>query len=332
MANVKTRPAPAFCVENKFFMADPITPQADPAAPPVNIPTKATPVEVQQQLPLDTPAPATLVEKLAALGFENLKDDAEATDRLIQAFQEQKSQNESLGDQVRQALYELRASQQPQQPQPAQASSWWNPPQVDSHLVAQYRTADGWKPETPSQIRQAYEAREAHKAKFANDLLENPKNTLLPLLKEVFSETFTQQYSQLTAQQQYQQQLASNEWLWEKDPQNGRPTQRLSREGERFNELLIQIEEDIPDKGKALKYALMFRDKEQAAAQATRLTPEQAAAANVEKKAGLLAAAAPALNRNGSLPQPGTKPPSNRNLSAGQRLYQEMQKNGTKIY
>ena len=320
-------------------MADPITPQADPATPPVNIPTKATPVEVQQQLPLDPPAPATLVEKLAALGFENLKDDAEATDRLIQAFQEQKTQNETLGDQVRQALYELRASQQPQQAAPSQPSGWWNPPAVDQHLVAQYRTADGWKPETPPQVRQAYEAREAHKAKFANDLLENPKNALLPLLQEVFSESFDQQYGQLTAEQQYQQSLTANDWLWEKDPHSGRQTRRLSKEGQQFSDAMAVNEERIKrstgrsaDKATVFEMTLEVWEARKAAFAAAKITPEQAAAANAEKKAGLLGAAAPALNRSGSLPQPGTNPPSNRNLSAGQKLKQLMDANGTKIH
>jgi hypothetical protein len=314
----------------------------------------------QQQLPLDTPpppadsaapppeapaAPSKLVERMTAMGFTDVKDDNDAQDRLFSAFERLKEENATYGAQIKEALAEVRAQVDGGPKQPSdQPQRWWNPPQVDLAVVSQYRNADGsWKEGTPMEVRQKTEALEQYRQAFAAKLISDPESALNPLLERKFEEYFSQRYGQMTSEQQYQQELSANDWLWEKDPYSGSPTRRLSSEGKRLSDIMAEEEADyveaqrlagVPSQSiKAMPKALAFRKAmktfrvEKAASKSTQMTPEEAAKINADKKAGLLGAAAPPVNRSGALPEAGA--PKNKNLSPGQRLAQTMHMNGT---
>ncbi len=301
------------------------TPPVIPAAPPVAKPA-ATPPEAAPQL-------SPRVAKLAEMGFENVQSDDEAFDRLASAY---KQQRDEFGSQLKAALDEVRQTVHAPAPtaaptaQPAGDKWVWEPPQVDLQLASRYRTPDGkWTEDAPADVRSQVAALERYRAKFVENLLADPKVTLKPLLKETFAEFFDEQYGKLTAQQAEQQffdkAYAENDWLFEKDPHSGKPrTDRLSAEGQRVNDLMIQAarEYGIADPIKQFQFVMKQRDLEQAAA-AAKPTAE---AARTEKQQQLLGRAAPGANRDASLkPSPA---PANKNLSPGQRLWQLMQREG----
>jgi hypothetical protein len=290
-------------------------------APPV----EATPPPAAPAAPVaEAPPPSKVVERLSKLGFENVTEE-DALERLASAYEQQREQ---FSRQIQDIRNELLTNA-PVAPEPVENTApdnWWNPPQADLTVASRYRNSDGsWKPETPIEVRTQVERLEQYRDNFARTLVADPEKALEPLLEKKFNKFFEQKFGQLTAQQQYEREVAANPWLWQKDPHTGQPTNRLSPEGERFNELMIEVERDIPDKAKAFRWAMKLREAEKAASAATRLSPEQAAEANNEKKAGLIGRAAPAVNRAGSQPAPGKETVRNRNLTFGQKVVQTMQ-------
>ncbi len=316
-------------------MADIDPTQTPPASPPPAV----QPPPAQKQLELKEtppPAPSKLVERATKLGFENVANDEEAFDRLAAAYQQQE---EKFSSQIKQVLDEVRYQSQPQ-PEPAPATGqtrWWNPPKADLAAAAHYRTAEGWKPETPPDLRRQVEELERYRDNFARSFVSDPESALAPLLEQKVKEIVAQQYGQLTAKQQFEQELNANPWLWEKDPYSGQPTRKLSAEGQKFNELMASVEDRItkatrgvaPDKQEAFALAMDLYKANQAASKATQMTPEKAQEINAEKKAGLLGVAAPTGNRGAALPAPGQPARPNRNLTPGQLLAQTMHANGT---
>jgi hypothetical protein len=296
--------------------------------------TPVTPPAAQESTQPAAENTSPVLQKLAELGFENVGSEQDGIERLITAY---KQQREQFGSQIKEALSELRSTVAPP-PQPVEqpGQTWWNPPAVDLNLANRFRTPDGqWKDGTPAEIRQQVEAYEAYRTNFANKFLENPKDALRPAVQEMFEEFFDQKYGQLNAQQREQQffdkAFAENQWLFEKDPTTGRVNQqKLTPEGQRFNELMVHAYEEfgVRDRTKQFEFAMRMRAAEKAASAAKAPTPEQAAATNDQRKQDFLNRAAPALNRNGSLPQPGATPPRNRNLTPGQKLKQQMQLDG----
>lgn len=306
-------------------MAEETKPLESQAPPP-----ESPPVAPQAD---DTPP---LVKKLAELGFENVTSTEEGVERLISAY---KQQQEQFGQQLKDTIAEVRASfAQPatSTPEAPDAKQWWNPPQADLAAASRYRTPDGgWKPETPPDLRQQVEALERYKATFADRLLTDPKSALAPLLEEKFQEFFEQKFGQITAAQREEQffakAYAENDWLFEKDPHSGRSTRKLSAEGQRFNELFLEAQDEygVADPIKAFGFALKLREVERGASANKTVTHEQAAAENERRKKELITRAAPGADRGASL-QPGPTP-KNRNLSPGQRLAQNLQREGVAL-
>lgn len=301
-------------------MAEEITPPTPPADPTPPVTTATTPP------PEQTTPPSKFVERLTKLGFESVASDEDAFDRLASAFEQERQQH---ADQIKQIVEEVRGQVPPQTPpQPGEKPRWWNPPQADLNVAARYRTPDGnWKPETPHDVRQSVEALEAYRNQFASKLVADPEAALAPLLEQKFEEYFERKYGQVTAEQQekqfFERLTTEHDWLWDKDPISKRPTRNLSAEGKRFNELMIEGAErfGISSRTKQFEYAMERRAAEQAASR--QITPEQAREANDKHKADLLGRFAPPANRGGSLP-PG-KPATNKNLSFGQRVLQNLQ-------
>lgn len=318
-------------------MADPVQPEV------INTPAPAAP-EVTPAV--ETTTEQTLSPRLTRLkeefGFEDVRDEGEAFDRLLSYTQNLKN---DFSSQLQSALAELKQSAQPTTAPPATTqdakAGWtWAPPAVDLQLVSQYRTADGWKEGTPVEIRQGFEARQRYFDNFAQKLVSDPAGALDPLLEEKFNAFFEQRFGQVAAQQQevaFQQQVYSeNSWLWEPDPVTKQPVVgRLSAEGQALNQHFIEAQQDGHSFAQAWKYALACH-RAAKAEQAARTTTQAKTAEeiNAQKKADLLRRAAPGLNRSGSLPTPA-EPRStqqNRRLSAGERLLQNAQRNGVAVH
>jgi hypothetical protein len=309
-------------------MADtaPVTTEA--SAPPPETAAPETPVEVSAK-----------VKALQELGFENVTSDDEAFERLTQAYKQTKEQ---FSTELKSALDELRA-QVPAQPtspkvQEAQDGHWWNPPKVDESLAAKYRTADGWKPETPTEIRQQAEAAQAYYDRWANDLVKRPHEVLPKLIREEALRIVREELGQ-TAQQQKEAQLqqkvfADNPWLFEKNPVSGAPTEQLSTEGQLLNQYFIEAQSDGASFERAWKYAHAMYQAGKVAAQSKLTTSSQSATqVNDEKKREFLNRAGGGVNRTGSLPAPSENRVTqrNKNLTFGQRAAQVASRNGVAV-
>lgn len=280
----------------------------------------------------ETPPVNPKLQALAELGFADVKDESEGFERLVAAHRQMKDQ---FSAQLTAAIEQVRAQVRPSdlqtsQPATPSAKKFFDPPSVDVSLVQQYRQPDGtWKEGTPADIRTQAEARERYIQGFAQKLVTDPEGALAPLLEQKFSEFFDRRYGQLSQEQQEQQffgkALSDNgDWLFVKDAVSGRPTQKLSPEGERFNELMVEAHDQygIGSRIKQFEYAMKVRGFEKA----NRAVPADANAARAEQQQKLLGRATPTTNRDGTLPAaPSVR---NKNLSPGQKLWQQLQRDG----
>jgi hypothetical protein len=319
----------------------PITdPPAAPPAPPLTPGEKLVQAAPPQPLvPVDPPEPSPRAQKLAELGFENVKDDDEAFDRLISYTKNLKNE---FGTQLQQAIAEVKqSSSQPTAPvQDAKTGKWtWAPPAIDSTLIAQYRAADGnWKDGTPESVKQSVAARQAYQDSFVTKFIADPGVTLKPLLEDTFEEFFERKYGQLTqAQQQqtFQQKLyTENQWLFEADPVSGKPlTSNLSAEGKLIDQYMQEAQQRGADYELAWEFAVNRHRANKAEFAAKQTTTNQTAEQiNAQKKAEMLRAGNAAPSRGGSLPLPAAPVQTqNRHLSFGERFRQNAERNGVPL-
>lgn len=298
---------------------------------------------VAPQAPEATPEPVAELspraKMLAELGFTDVKDDDEAFERVVSAYK----QTREIKSHVDQVLGELKQQQVKPEFEPAQQvdGGWWNPPQVDLNLAQQYRTADGWKPDAPPDVRRQYDAYQAYVNQWAEKLVKNPDQALKPILEAEFNRLFEEKYGQVSATQKEAElrdrTFAENQWLFEVDPVTKRPATShdglpvLSAEGKLLDAYFREAEQmGVQGFSNQWKYALTLHKANKAATQSTQTTTTTDAQKTAEeKRRELLAAGAP--NRAGSVPTAGTNPPANRNLTPGQRFVQNAQRNGVAL-
>jgi hypothetical protein len=313
-------------------------------------PTEAAPVEStltpgQKSVAppvAETPVTETVVSpriaKLKELGFENVTSEDEAFDRIVSAFQNTKNE---FGSQLQAALAELK--QTPAQPtttppaQDAHTGKWnWAPPAVDQQLLARFRTADGWKPETPAEVRQAAEARQAYLDSFAQKFVADPAATLEPLLEDKFNAYFEMKTRELAAQQQFQivqQKITTeNPWLFEADPITSKPKPGvLSAEGKLIDQYMQEAQARGADYELSWECALSKHAAAKAARSQQQTAQTQTAAqVNAQVKQDFVNRAAGTPNRTGSMPTASDSRSSQRNkaLTAGERFMQVVKRDG----
>jgi hypothetical protein len=293
------------------------------------------------------PVVSPRIEKLKALGFENVASEDEAFERLVTAYQNTKNE---FGSQLQAALAELKqtAAQPPEAPvapvapvaPDARAGKWqWAPPAVDPQLLAFYRTADGWKPETPAEIKHAAEARQRYFDSFATKFVSDPAAALEPLLEDKFNAYFDQRFERISAQQQaqtFQQKLfTDNPWLFESNPVSAKPNfQALSSDGKLIDQYMKEAQSRGADYELAWEFAVGKHAAAKAALTNKQTTTAQAAVeVNGQKKQEMLNRAGGTPNRTGSLPLASDSRTTqwNRNLTPGQRAIQLATKNGVAI-
>jgi hypothetical protein len=321
----------------------PVEPVVEPVAAPVLSPGQKAIATQAESVPVETTEPPALsakAQRLVELGFENVANDDEAFDRLAAAYTQTKTE---FGQQLQAALAELRQSA----PQPtvtpttqdARTGKWtWEPPAVDPALLAAYRTADGWKPETPPEIRQAAEARQRYFDSFATKFVSDPASALDPLLEDRFEQLWNRKYGQVAQQQQLQtvQQkvLTENPWLFESDPISGRPSHSLSADGKLIDQYMQEAQSRGADYELSWEYAVSKHRAGKAEFAAKQAEQAKAASDKAEQgRQSLLNRAGGTPNRTGSLPTPSDSRTTqrNRNLTPGQRAVQNMARNGVAV-
>ena len=188
-------------VEPVDVTAEPEASTAPPADPPA--PESASPWDSLKQLPVFEGKTETEI----AAGVQ------QAIQR-EQALQHQLRQYQSLlpvaSDYLsnREMFERWKASQQaPQQPAPVQQTAeqqgWWNPPKIRDayrqYLVKDENGREVIAPDAPLDARHALAEYQAYRADFAKKFLENPEETLAPMVAKV---------AEQRAQELIQQQLA----------------------------------------------------------------------------------------------------------------------------
>lgn len=214
----------------------------------------------------------TLKDRVAELGFADVTSDEEAQQRLLEAFsqksqaeQQYQQQLEMLNWQMRQLMSQTGQQvpqQQTQAPQPGQ-QGWWTPPQTNEQLRQQYiagKAEDGsvqWKPNTPPQLIQEYEAEQAYYADWAQKLVRSPQEALAGFKQEILEDAKRQIQAELYQQAErrqaesfMEQQIRENEdFLYLKDPvtkqirRDFQGNALLSEAGVRIEGLLSQLEQ-----------------------------------------------------------------------------------------
>lgn len=213
----------------------------------------------------------TLKDRVAELGFSDVESDEDAQQRLLEAFSQKTQTEQQYQQQLEmlrwqmQALMAQQSQQVPAQTQQTQQQnqSWWTPPQTNEQLRQQYiagKADDGtvqWKPNTPPQLIQEYDAEQSFYADWAQKLVRNPKEALSGFKNEILNEARQQIQAELAQQSQQrqaesfmEQQIRENEdLLYQKDPvtkqirRDFQGNALLTEAGVRMEGLLAQLEQ-----------------------------------------------------------------------------------------
>lgn len=209
-------------------------------------------------------------------GFQDLKDEQDARQRLLQAYREAEYQRQQMAQQWEQYRpligygqeyleNQRKQQQQAAQPEPApqvEETPWPQLPTIDPQAVQRFRNEDGsWKFNTPPSLIEAAEKFVESTTKWQQGLLYKPKETLAPLIhheaksiiKDILKESFGMDPQELVAKVQQVDPssdqayvnnllLSNQEILFETDPRTGqRDFNRQSPWGQRLFQTVDQI-------------------------------------------------------------------------------------------
>lgn len=237
---------------------------------------ESTEVGQQENAPL-------LKDRLAELGFTDVADDREATERLFEAYKLQQERTQQYEQQMQMIRMQMLAQQaQQQQPQQMQTEAqkaqqkYWNPPNVNREAMQVYfdgRNEDGsvkWRAGTPAQIMADYEAHQAYITDHSNRLVNDFGSIEAQLEQRVLDAANRMIEERLTQhQQRAQQESFTQSWiqshedvLYQRDPvtkqvrMDHTGTPMLSEAGVRLDSILSDLERSgMSDETARLRYA-----------------------------------------------------------------------------
>lgn len=329
------------------------------AAPEVSTPETVTTTETVETPA--APAPTWLDTLKTDFGFTDLKDEAEAQARVVEALRQERQQREQLAaerEQFRplvqygqQYVEEMRRretapaeTQQTQKPA-GDTSPWPQFPAIDTKEAARWFDAEkrDWKFNTPPQVIRDFEQADALKRQWADGLVNNPQATLEPIIdhvvqqrvQKILTEQFGMEPKQLVekldlgGEQAYiNNLLASHEQvLFEVNPITKQPDyNRPSAVGAKFSEFLQEAQQlEIPSEANRYYYAqqriMPLLNQQQATAQVT----TAAQTAEQKRQEHLRQAAARAVpSAAGSIPPNGSRERQNPRERLSQTAANEM--------
>lgn len=360
-----TEPAPETKPSVTEQVTNPVESESEPPVTedPAPIEPEPTP-EVTDELPADPPAsPTSLGALLQNHGFQDV-DDESAIPRL-EAFMQQTQQERDQIAQLRNELEEQRrinaairahqelntphdAAARTQQPQAQdqEEKPWWNPPQFSEQTVQKYRMRnpetgqDEWAPNTPTEVRNQFEAYQVYVEDWANRLFHDPVSVFSEMEQRIISKIqpeIQQTYEQRTADQQRQDRIHSisqeNEWLWAVDPVTNQMVDSLSEKGRAVESMAGSLIANGLDRVMAYETAVNFHkptpvESQQQVQQQARNDAAQKAD---ERREELLRRSRPTPSRGGSLqtaPDDPVPAPQDPKLSYGQQLIQHLNEAG----
>lgn len=203
----------------------------------------------QSELQSQAPAPEPREQSAPWDAFKRLpefqgQDDRAIAGRLYQAMERERAASHALA-QYQQVLpyaqeyiahrpeFEAwrKSQQQAQQPAKPEKPAWWNPPQVKEsskrYLIKDEEGRDAIDPNAPLHAREELAEYQQYKADFARRFLENPEQTLGPMIQEMAAkqaqEIVHQQFEAVNNEQFVNSVEQENrDWLF--DPQTGNVT------------------------------------------------------------------------------------------------------------
>lgn len=198
--------------------------------------------EVEQ--PDDEP---DFLDTLRDLGFEDVKDEADARKRLLQSYQQMQRDyaeeqqriqememlarygQQYLSEQQKQQLEQQK--QQQQQEEATGTKAPWNPPALpenwerfrEPQVMDNGEVVVGWKKDTPPSVITAAQEYEQYTQNWAEQLIRNPIEALKPYF-EYFGNTLLDERLEALQQQQQLNQFTNQvreqnaDWMYEVDP------------------------------------------------------------------------------------------------------------------
>jgi hypothetical protein len=322
-----------------------------PVTPPVAAATPETPET--PEVPA-TPAAKSFLEMAQEAGFENLKDEADAQARLLEAYRQERQEREAATQRAQELqelarLRELQAQQLQQQPPPAAAvqpqktQDPYGALQLDEDLIEQHfdPATKTWRDGTPDNVKRIAASYEAAQKQRLRSMVDNPREYFASLVNEFLEQGITKHQATLESKTEEeaakQRFIREADWAFVTDPvTNQRKKDHAgnfipSAEGIRFGQYMDAAEQiGITTVSAQLKYAQDQRDLELfRRSQTQQSTTQQAAATNEQKKQELLNRANPGQSSGGTFRQPTDAPRSqNKNLSAGEKLRAQLLRDG----
>lgn len=319
----------------------------EPVAEVATEPAPEASIEPEVAPPSETPE---WLGRVQELGLQNVKDEADARDRLIELTLRERQERERLESDYQRRLRELEyrqtAAATPQSPAVPDRKPWQPPvdyPQAATRYL-QGANEDGtpnWKPDTPAEVRAKTEQFIAWRDDIRDVLLNRPDvffNEMLPqFIEEHSKKVIEPYYEQKTAEEKqqeffggYMQQNA--EWLFAKDPMTGEPDSRvLSRTGELLNQRIqFHMDHGLSPQD-AVEYAQydVQRQTRQTPWAPPEPSPQQVREENKKKTLRKpLNGAGSVAQRSGSFTEPEAETPQNGNVSPGRRLLDRMHREG----
>lgn len=237
---------------------------ADANQPPAGTPTGT---------PAAEPAVSPVIERLRSLGFKDVADEKQGTERLLSAFEQSREQQETLAMQIEQLrqqnlvmqsqLAQTVAPSQPGRQVPSAVSTpaavepddpWPKIPTLDigvQQAIQKYRTADGWQPNTPPAVIQRAGEWQAAVEDWQFRLSMDPKGALQPIIDHEVKKAVQQilggepqqfveqQFEARSKQEAQQTEVAQawervSPWMWQADPVTQQPSKMPTEFGRRF--------------------------------------------------------------------------------------------------
>lgn len=229
------------------------------------------PVEAEPTEPTEPTEPdLDLTQRLLDLGFKDV-DDSSGPGRLLETYEHQQQQLETLQQQIAQMqplvqyghqhLAALQSSSGGGQPgasqpvaEPEPSESWWSPPQFDANWMERYREPDPtstgqfrWKENTPAEVMANTQSYQQYIQDWADNLTSRPQEVLPPIIEQVvvplFEKMYEERRNQETSGSFIEGLRESNDWLYERDPRTNEATNKLSAEGQQAMEWASEAQE-----------------------------------------------------------------------------------------
>jgi hypothetical protein len=219
-------------------------------------PSPGAPPPVQPSPP-EAPAPVSVAQRMAELGFADVTDEAAALDRLMAAYRQSELGRRQYEQQFQTLQPVVQAGQQfldmrSRDPEfdaylsraraiapPAAEPKWWDRPQYDQRLAAHYRerkNVDGqivedWKAGTPATIIEQQQKYELWMQEVSHKIVEQPYEAigeiaevrLMPLVEQRVQEILAERVDGRERRRELETfadriERENSDWMYEKDP------------------------------------------------------------------------------------------------------------------